>query len=164
MGSLYLLLWFALGFLSFAWQKARILTSKSVMRMGITSWQMKHASQSCHGDKDMDSFFSPQIGESIQLCAKSLQSCPTCATLRTVAHQAPLSKGFSRQEYWMGLHSVFSRGPCQHRDQPGSLMSPALAGEFFTTSATWEAWSVMVLHSPSENGWLKWWQHKVKML
>ena len=27
-----------------------------------------------------------------------------CATLWTVAHQAPLSMGFSRQEYWSGLH------------------------------------------------------------
>ena len=34
--------------------------------------------------------------------AKSLQSCPT-ATLWTVACQASLSMGFSRQEYWSGL-------------------------------------------------------------
>ena len=31
------------------------------------------------------------------------QSCPTLATPWTVAHQAPLSMGFSRQEYWSGL-------------------------------------------------------------
>ena len=30
------------------------------------------------------------------------QSCPTLATLWTVARQAPLSMGFSRQEYWSG--------------------------------------------------------------
>ena len=35
--------------------------------------------------------------------AMSLQSCPLCATLWTVAHQASLSMGFSRQEYWSGL-------------------------------------------------------------
>ena len=29
------------------------------------------------------------------------------ATPWTVAHLAPLSMGFSRQEYWSGLHSVF---------------------------------------------------------
>ena len=34
------------------------------------------------------------------MSAKSLQSCPA---LWTVAHQAPLSMGFSRQEYWSGL-------------------------------------------------------------
>ena len=31
------------------------------------------------------------------------QSCLTLVTLWTVAHQAPLSMGFSRQEYWSGL-------------------------------------------------------------
>ena len=30
-------------------------------------------------------------------------SCPTLATSWTVARQAPLSMGFSRQEYWSGL-------------------------------------------------------------
>ena len=33
------------------------------------------------------------------------QSCPTLATLWTIAHQAPLSMGFSRQDYWSGLPS-----------------------------------------------------------
>ena len=31
------------------------------------------------------------------------QSCPTLATPWTAAHQAPLSMGFSRQEFWSGL-------------------------------------------------------------
>ena len=31
------------------------------------------------------------------------QLCPTLCDLWTVAHQAPLSMGFSRQEYWSGL-------------------------------------------------------------
>ena len=30
------------------------------------------------------------------------KSCPTLVTPWTVAHQAPLSMGFSRQEYWSG--------------------------------------------------------------
>ena len=61
------------------------------------------------------------------------------ATPWTVAHQAPLSVGFPRQEYWKGL-------PCSppgDLPNPGiksaSLMSPALASRFFTTSTTWEA-------------------------
>ena len=60
-------------------------------------------------------------------------------TLWTVACQAPLSTGFSRQEYW----SKLSCPPPWDLPDPGieatSLMSPALAGRFFTTSATWEA-------------------------
>ena len=35
--------------------------------------------------------------------AKSLQSCPTLCDLWTVAHKAPSSMGFSRQEYWSGF-------------------------------------------------------------
>ena len=31
------------------------------------------------------------------------KSCPPLVTAWTVAHQAPLSMGFSRQEYWSGL-------------------------------------------------------------
>ena len=31
------------------------------------------------------------------------KSCPTLATPWTVARQAPLSMGFSRQQYWSGL-------------------------------------------------------------
>ena len=54
-------------------------------------------------------------------------------TLWTIAHQAPLSMEFSRQEYWSGL--PFSL-PGHHPD-PGieltSPTSPALAGGFFTT-------------------------------
>ena len=57
-------------------------------------------------------------------------------TLWTVAHQAPLSMGFSRQEYWSGLLCP-PPGTLPH---PGielaSLKSPALAGGFFTASAT----------------------------
>ena len=31
------------------------------------------------------------------------KSCPTLEILWTVGHQASLSTGFSRQEYWSGL-------------------------------------------------------------
>ena len=60
-------------------------------------------------------------------------------TLSIIAHQAPLSMGFSRQEYWSGLPSPPPWNLSNPGIKPASLMSPALAGEFFTTSATWEA-------------------------
>ena len=60
-------------------------------------------------------------------------------TLWTVAHQAPLPMGFSRQECLSGL-------PCPPRGdlpepgiKPASLTFPALAVGFFNTSTTWEA-------------------------
>ena len=60
-------------------------------------------------------------------------------TLWTVAHQAPLSKGFSRQEHWSGVPYPSPGHLPDHGIKPMSLRSPALAGEFFTTSTTWEA-------------------------
>ena len=44
------------------------------------------------------------------------KSCPTLVTLWTVACQAPLSLGFSRQEYWSGLPFP----------SPGNLPSPGI--------------------------------------
>ena len=61
------------------------------------------------------------------------------ATPWTVAHQAPLSMGFSRQEYWRGLPCPPPWDLPNPGIEPRSLMSPALAGQFFTTSATGEA-------------------------
>ena len=62
------------------------------------------------------------------------------ATPWNVALQAPLSMGFSRQEYWNGLLGP----PLGYHPDPGvksgSLTSLGLAGRFFTTSAGWEAW------------------------
>ena len=56
-----------------------------------------------------------------------------CAMLWTVACQAPLPLGFSRQEYWSGLPCPPPRDPPNPGTEPLSLKSPALAGEFFTT-------------------------------
>ena len=56
-----------------------------------------------------------------------------------LARQAPLSVGFSRQEYWGGLPFPSPGDLANPGIEPTSLMSPALAGGFFTTSASWEA-------------------------
>ena len=48
----------------------------------------------------------------------------------TVAHQAPLSMGFLRQEYWSGLPFPSSGDLPNPGIEP---ISPALAGAFFTT-------------------------------
>ena len=60
-------------------------------------------------------------------CAKSLQSCPTLRPM-DVAHQAPLSMGFSRQEYWSGLPFPSPGDLPDPGMEPVSLMSPTLAG------------------------------------
>ena len=58
------------------------------------------------------------------------------ATPWTVAHQAPLSLGFSRQEYWSGLPCLPLGDLPDLGIQSVSLMFPALAGGFFTISIT----------------------------
>ena len=70
---------------------------------------------------------SPQAGHAARIrllpsrgglppCAKSLSCVRLFATPWTAAHQAPLSMGFSRQEYWSGL-------PCP---PPGDLPNPGV--------------------------------------
>ena len=49
----------------------------------------------------------------------------------TVAHQAPLSMGFSRQEYWSALSCLPPGDLPRKGTEPVPLMSPALAGGFF---------------------------------
>ena len=61
------------------------------------------------------------------------------ATPGTIARQALLSRGFSRQEYWSGLPCPSPGDLPDPGIKPASLMSPTLAGRFLTTTATWEA-------------------------
>ena len=60
-------------------------------------------------------------------------------TPRTVARQASLSTGFSRQEYWSGLPCPSPGDLTDSGIEPTSLRSPALAGGVFTACITWEA-------------------------
>ena len=60
------------------------------------------------------------------------QSCLTLVTPWTVAHQAPLSMGFSRQEYWNGFSFPTPGDLPNPGIKPLSLATLALAGEFFT--------------------------------
>ena len=77
-----------------------------------------------------------------------------CATPWTVACQAPLSMGFSRQEYWSG----WPRPPPGDLPDPGveprSLMSPALAGRFFTLAPPGKphSWVInLFMYTPSHS-------------
>ena len=70
------------------------------------------------------------------MCAKSLQSC---LTLYNPMDCSLLSMGFSWQEYWSGLPCSSLGDVPDPGIKPVSLMSPALAGRFFTTSTSWEA-------------------------
>ena len=70
---------------------------------------------------------------------KSLSCVRLFATPWTVARQAPLSMGLSRQEHWSGLPFPSQGDLSDPGIEPASLMSPALAGSFCTIRTTWEA-------------------------
>ena len=79
-----------------------------------------------------------QMSTRAQVCAKSFQLGLTlCYSMDCSVPGS--SMGFSRQEYWSGLPCP-PPGDLPHPGiEPVSLRSPALVGDFFTTSATWEA-------------------------
>ena len=69
-------------------------------------------------------------------CAPLLSLVRLFATPWPVARQAPLSIEFSRQGYWSGLPFPSPGDLPDPGIEPSSLVSPALAGGFFTTSAS----------------------------
>ena len=71
-----------------------------------------------------------QPRDSLLVFVSSRSGVSDSATPWTAAHQAPLSLGFSRQEYWSGLPSP---SPEDLPDPGIDPTSPALAGGFFTT-------------------------------
>ena len=78
-----------------------------------------------------------------------MRAC-SVASVMSDSWQAPLSLGFSRQEYW----SVLPCPPPGDLPDPGielaSLLSLALAGKFFTTSATWEVLAKLHIQTLSQ--------------
>ena len=61
--------------------------------------------------------------------ASVTKSCPTLATPWTVAHQAPLSMGFSRQEYWSGLSFPSPRDLTDPGPRSPALQTDSLPAE-----------------------------------
>ena len=69
----------------------------------------------------------------VRACVCSVaQSCPTLCNPRD--YQAPLSMEFSRQEYWSVLPFPTLGDLPDPVSEPTSLVSPVLAGRFFTTA------------------------------
>ena len=99
--------------------------------------------------------FSPSYSPwHVLRCRLTLYSCTLnhfshvqlFVTLWIVARQAPLSTGFSRQEYWSGLPYPPSWDLSDSGIKPMSLICLALAGRFLTTGTTWEAPPTKILY------------------
>ena len=74
-----------------------------------------------------------------QLCRVQLFGAPW-----TIACQAPLPMGFSKQEYWSGLPFP---SPGDFPDRGFEPMSPALVGGFFTTVPPGFLWQLFRFYS-----------------
>ena len=82
----------------------------------------------------------------VHVCACVLSHVQLFAIPWTVALQAPLSMGFSRQEYWSGL--PFPPGNLHDLCiKSASPASPVLAGRFFTTESPGKPISMSLLCS-----------------
>ena len=80
--------------------------------------------------------FSSLLNNTSCCVLSRFSSVQLIATPWTVALQVPLFMGFSRQEYWSGLPCPPPGNLPDPGIKPTSLLSPALAGGFFATSAT----------------------------
>ena len=90
----------------------------------ITFIPLLHMVSTCHG---ISSFV---------VVVPSLSRIRLFVTPWTTPGQAPLSTGFSRQEYWSGLPCPPPGNFSNPGIEPTFLTSPALAGGFFTTEPT----------------------------
>ena len=75
------------------------------------------------------------MGHVVYECASVLSPVGLLLTPWAVTHQAPLSVGFPRQEYWSGLPFP-PAGDLPHPMETASLVSAVLAYGFFTTGTS----------------------------
>ena len=84
------------------------------------------------------SFFIGAKTQKQQRFIKNKLRYPTLCNPMDCSLHVPLSMGLSRQESWSGLPFPTPRDLPNSWIEPLSLLSPALAGGFFTTIVTWE--------------------------
>ena len=111
-----------------------------VVRKGI---QLKKNKGKGKSVRQGQCFHIEEKKRTIKIFQRLLCGCgKLCLTLCDPMDSLPIT-GFSRQEYWSGLPYPPPGSLLDPGIKPTSLMSPALAGGFFTTSTTWEAQSVL---------------------
>ena len=86
---------------------------------------------------------SKLLEQSLSTHAQSLSHVQLFATPWTVACQAPLSMGYSRQEYWSGFPFPPPGDLSDAGIKPVSPVAPALADRFFITEL-----SMQLNHAP----------------
>ena len=95
-------------------------------------------------------FWAPELREQIFLLFMLLSGRCVCSHFSrvqlfgspwTAARQAPLSLGFSRQEYWSGLPFPPPEDLPELGTEPMCLMSPTRAGRFFKLTPVCGTWT-----------------------
>ena len=140
-----LALWFCHWGALYKWSHA-VCDLRSTVSLCIMPWRYTQIAR-----------VSAHVCVCVCVCAKSLQLFLTLWP-HGLACQAPLSMGFSRQEYWSGLPCPPPGALPNPGIKPESLTSPALAAWFFTTSATWGApgisGSFLFITEPYSMAWM----------
>ena len=138
-----------------AWKKSVIRKKKTTRRIHLTLTKMSLIKKIIENvDREVEKLefkkylflaaLSLSCSTQRKRKVKSLSHVRLFATPWSVAYQAPLSMGFSRQDYWSGVPFP-PPGDLPHPAiEPRSLMFPASAGRFFITGTTWETylWNV----------------------
>ena len=108
-------------------QSERKVTDKQEgkARVNLVGWSQRHQCEL------MFSYTQRETGEHYRITNMCF-ICRLSVPLWTVAHQAPLSMGFSRQEYWNGVPCPPPGALPGLEIEPTSLTSLALAVGFFT--------------------------------
>ena len=126
-------------------------TSPALEAWSLNHWTAREVPTKGPLDSAQQGFFPAWRGRTISTALHSTHACKVTsvvsdsATPWTVAHQTPLSMGFSRQEHWSGLPFPIPGDLPSQGMEPESPVSPALASGFLTTSATWEAQGTLKL-------------------
>ena len=147
--SLLLKIWFSEHVLSFFSLTRAVFLSQFNDSSGVQRWQSAARGrdpreQGCGGcpfSLLLASLACPLPGPSLQpallLHAQSLSHVQLFATQWTIPHQAPLSMGFPRQEYWSGLPFP----------SPGDLPNPRIG----PMSPVWQMSSLPLCHLGNES-------------
>ena len=116
----------------------------------VEGWARELGSHRRHGQKFKKINWSQEArrGSKHTLCVCRVLSRFRLCNLWTVAHQAPLSMGFSRQEYWSGL-------PCP---PPGDLPDPGIKPISLASSCKEECTLRYFTNRRRKEGYLHSWQ------
>ena len=113
-----------------------IIISEIVNAMNVTEYLLKNQIWVTAMSVYMFTYMCVCVCVCVLARARMLSHIWLFVTPWTVAHQAPLSMGFPRQEYWSGLPFSSPGTLPDPGIEPTSLVSPALAGRFFTINPT----------------------------